>query len=277
MELVRILRNIIGIVAKKILAKNPNSPEIALINYSNTPRKELDSPNQRALSRNIRCSLPTTTQSLEPKVQTNVTNLLRKERETQKKFFDKGSKEAKLPEVNSKVVIQDPKTKKWTPGTVTALDPHPRSLIVRTNEDGEYRRNLKFVNNSKVHPIERSLSPSWPFNIWNQFGSPQIPTQATQSTIHQQYQEDEEGEEEEVNSESEPETPEPEFPPSQFDQEPSASVPLKKPFNPTIKRPRMRRQNSRSVSTESSDEEANPAPIITRVGRQIKPPSRLNL
>jgi hypothetical protein len=83
-------------VAKKILAKNPNNPEIALINYRNTPRKELGSPNQRALSKNIRCSLPTTTQSLEPKVQTNVTDLLRKERETQKKFFDKGSIPKKL-------------------------------------------------------------------------------------------------------------------------------------------------------------------------------------
>jgi hypothetical protein len=260
-------------VAKNILKKDPLKPGIALINYRNTPRKDLGSPNQRALSRNIRCKLPVTTQALEPKIQPNVTNLLQKERESQKKYFDRGSKEATMPPIGSKVVVQDPKTKKWSQATVKDHDIHPRSLIVKTQNGGEYRRNLKFVKPSKSSDSQTSSdSTPLPFTTFNQSS---INPPSTQRLVHQDppieenFDAEMSGEEHEDGNET-----------IEFQTPPSlqmSPLPTETPHSYNQLSPN---HTARLLNFSDDDEPDVPQlPSIkrTRSGREVKKPQKLDL
>lgn len=134
--------------SKKILKKcEEKDIEKALAAIRNTPRGELGSANQRAFSRNIRTSLPSTEKVLLPTLQENIPKKIMKAKTIQKKYYDETTKSRKDFSINQKVSVYNPMKKVWIPAEIVAKDAHPRSWIIKSSE-GKFRRNSKFIRNS---------------------------------------------------------------------------------------------------------------------------------
>ena len=129
------------------------------MNYRNTPLEEVNlSPAQLMMGRRLKTSLPTTTPLLKPQAAEGVQNIFKKQKENQKKHYDKRSgKELPLLKPGDSVRMQQ--GKKWIPVTVSR---HHRSsrLYVAQNEQGQKsRRNRRHLRREKTSTNIRELSP----------------------------------------------------------------------------------------------------------------------
>ncbi|XP_055911365.1 uncharacterized protein K02A2.6-like [Eupeodes corollae] len=99
-------------VAKSLLKKchkDQSDVYLALLNYRNTPRSnDLLSPNQRLMSRRTRKNIPSSEQSLKPKVVQNVQHNLIEARNRSKFYADKGSHQKQPLQPGEKIRIQQP-------------------------------------------------------------------------------------------------------------------------------------------------------------------------
>lgn len=151
-------------VAKNMLKKcieDKTDIEKALLNYRNSERKDLGSPNQRLMSRATRGVIPMDSSKLQPKIVEDVSNKLKRERDNQKKYYDRNAKVYREPKVGNSVIVQHPKTKLWSPGKVISNTNAPRSVKVQMQNGSEYRRNTKMIK-----PIDDSNNWSDDSDIW---------------------------------------------------------------------------------------------------------------
>lgn len=139
---VQIVKNIL-----KKCAEDNTSPRIALMNYRNTPRSdELLSPNERLMSRATKTLLPVNQKQLVPKVVKDVPKNLEKERKRQKIYHDRtAGPEREMPQVQDKVMIQNPISNTWKSGVVKQHESRPRAVLIETDDGGNYIRNTIHV------------------------------------------------------------------------------------------------------------------------------------
>ena len=108
-------------IAKNLLKKakrEGSDPYLAILNYRNTPIDGLDaSPAQMLMHRRTRTTLPTASKLLKPKVVPNVHENLKRKQETQKRYFDRGTKQLPLLKQGEKVKMRLP-NKTWKDATV---------------------------------------------------------------------------------------------------------------------------------------------------------------
>ncbi|XP_055922736.1 uncharacterized protein K02A2.6-like [Eupeodes corollae] len=119
---------------------------LALLNYRNTPRSnDLLSPNQRLMSRRTRTNIPSSEQSLKPKVVQNLQHNLIEARNRSKFYADKGSHQKQPFQPGEKIRIQQP-NRNWISGTVVKPANTPRSYMVQTDDGSIYRRNSSHLH-----------------------------------------------------------------------------------------------------------------------------------
>lgn len=139
-------------VAKSMLKKcNDDQSDIylALLHIRNTPRSSsIPSPNERLMGRLVRSNMPMTLEALRPRVSVNVQQLLEREREMQKNYADRGTKEPQTFTEQEKILMQNQGTRKWTPRTVVKQLDEDRSYLV-TDGEKTLRRNAHHLR--KLH------------------------------------------------------------------------------------------------------------------------------
>lgn len=136
-------------IAKNILKKcseDNSSVQLRLLNYRNIPRsKQLMSPNQRLINRITKSPLPIVEQKLKPSIVEDVPKFLESERQTQKHYYDQGSRIRPEVDPGDKVIVQNQQTNTWDSGTVIARADTPRSVIVEKKNGDIIRRNEKHL------------------------------------------------------------------------------------------------------------------------------------
>ena len=130
-------------IAKNLLKKakkEGSDPYLAILDYRNTPIDGLDaSPAQMLMQRRTRTTLPTASKLLKPKVVQNVHENLKLKQETQKRYFDRGTKQLPLFKEGERVKMRLP-NKSWKDAKVVTKSTFPRSYVVEC-EGRQYRRN----------------------------------------------------------------------------------------------------------------------------------------
>lgn len=122
---------------KKCLEDNTDV-QLALLHHRNTPRLDVGSPCQRLMNRRTKTLLPTNDKLLTPKVIRNVTKVLRKIKENEKKNADTGKKEDEGFTDGEKVMLRKDHNV-WIPAQVVHPTPEkPRSYVVKTRDSGIY-------------------------------------------------------------------------------------------------------------------------------------------
>ena len=116
---------------------------LALLLIRNTPRHNLGSSAERLYSRKLRTVLTMSEKSLEPVVQKNVAENLKKVRAQKKKYYDKTAKP--LPALREKDTVRVQEGKRFEKkGEIVKEANRPRSYIV--NVDGKlYERNRRHL------------------------------------------------------------------------------------------------------------------------------------
>jgi hypothetical protein len=130
---------------KRILKKakhDKTDPNLALLGLRNTPIEGIGkSPVQILMGRRTRTRLLTSSKLLEPLFNTTVIKpALERKQETQKKYYDRGTKPLQPLFRGEKVGIRDDGI--WVPATVKQATEQPRSYTVERNGK-EYRRNRR--------------------------------------------------------------------------------------------------------------------------------------
>lgn len=126
---------------KKIL-KKATDPYIGLLEYRNTPVTGMSyTPTQLLMSRIARTKIPTCPKLLKPAIATDASRQLQRNKDTQKHYYNKGSRT--LPPLKPQDHVRVRQGKQWTPAVVTAYASTPRSYIVRTQDGQTYRRNRR--------------------------------------------------------------------------------------------------------------------------------------
>ena len=119
-------------------------PELALLDYRNTPISGMPySPAQLLMSRRLRDQLPTSNTHLKPKVPVHAADALKRRQNTQKRYYDRGSKPLTNLKVGQSVRIK--KGNVWKPAVVKAVHKTPRSYVVTSDSGQEYRRNRRHL------------------------------------------------------------------------------------------------------------------------------------
>ena len=130
--------------AKHLLEKAKQTrqdPYLALLNYRNTPIKDVGSPAQLLMNRRLRSTVPASPKQLLPEVipPTVVMDALKEKQRRQKMYYDRGTRP--LGKLNSGDTVLMYNDGTWKPATVTSQAPTPRSYNITTPEGGRYRRN----------------------------------------------------------------------------------------------------------------------------------------
>ncbi|UYV81475.1 K02A2.6-like, partial [Cordylochernes scorpioides] len=144
-------------IAKNILRKCKQSGDdiqIALLNYRNTPREYMGSPVQRLLSRRTKTILPISKELLRPCIQKDVTLKLRRSRNKQKFYYDKGSRDEPTFKIGQEVYLRENR-RNWKPATIVRED-GPRSYTVQNNK-GLYRRNQSHITTNQSQRDHESI------------------------------------------------------------------------------------------------------------------------
>ncbi|KAK9752874.1 hypothetical protein QE152_g3862 [Popillia japonica] len=132
-----LLRETNRYVLKNILRKcatHNSDIQLALLNFRNTPRnKDLQSPNERLFSRKTRSNIPISQEKLKPKIVEEVETKLKKLRDKQNFYSNRGAKEPELLQQGDKIRYQVGK-RDWHNATVTDETKNPRSVIIETND-----------------------------------------------------------------------------------------------------------------------------------------------
>jgi hypothetical protein len=112
----------------------------ALLQYRNTPITGVDrSPAQLLLSRQLRSKVPVLKKVLLPKIERNVRKGLQQNQLIQKSYYDRNAKS--LPPLREGDSVLLRRNNYWEKGMVMAKHQAPRSYVVKTENDGIYRRN----------------------------------------------------------------------------------------------------------------------------------------
>ena len=150
--------------AKKLIKKcGFNTPEYyaAIIEWRATPRSEtLGAPCQRLMSRLLRTKVPTHTEELFPRIvdPSQVVQELRREREQQKRAYDRGTRSQREFVNGETVRVLDVESRCWTPGTIVARTQQPRSYLVKKKtSDNIVRRNKAHLRESPGAPAPGEL------------------------------------------------------------------------------------------------------------------------
>ncbi|UYV60919.1 K02A2.6-like [Cordylochernes scorpioides] len=144
-------------IAKNILRKCKQSGDdiqIALLNYRNTPREDMGSPAQKLLSRRTKTILPISKELLRPCIQKDVTLKLRRSRNKQKFYYDKGSRDEPTFKIGQEVYLRENR-RNWKPATIVRED-GPRSYTVQNNK-GLYRRNQSHITTNQSQRDHESI------------------------------------------------------------------------------------------------------------------------
>lgn len=142
--------------AKRIMTKtiaDEGDPYLALLNWRNTPSEGTNSsPVQRLFSRRTKTQLPTASQLLEPQVPHNVRDQLVRNKAKQAYYFDRGSKELPSLKCGDTVRIKPHGHHKQWEKAVVENQCDIRSYNVRTEDGREYRRNRKHLRKTREPP-----------------------------------------------------------------------------------------------------------------------------
>ncbi|KAL4008088.1 hypothetical protein ACER0C_001940 [Sarotherodon galilaeus] len=142
-----------GVQTVKLLLKKAkaegNDPYLSLMNLRSTPLEDIGaSPAQLLMGRRIRTRLPTTSQRLQPQMVTKtVQQLLETRQQKQREYFNQGTKAIQQLQVGDTVRMWQQGV--WNPAKVTGLSEHPRSYVVQMPDGQTYRRNRKFLRQSR--------------------------------------------------------------------------------------------------------------------------------
>ena len=135
--------------AKKLLKKCHSAgtdPYLALLEQRNIPSEEIGtSPVQRLFGRATRTRLPVSNKQLEPKLYKDTKVKLKQRKEKQKKQHDRSSKP--LSELKPGTIVRirpNHKNQPWRKAIVVKMVA-PRSYLVKTEADVEYRRNRRHI------------------------------------------------------------------------------------------------------------------------------------
>ena len=134
-------------VMKKVIRCSKDrgeDPELAFLFLRSTPlSSHLPSPAELLYERPIRSLLP---QCFKFDMNNeNTRAILRQRQATQKKYYDRGSRELSELQAGDYVMLQDRKNLSWQPATVVENSKEPRSYMVQTNAGSRYRRNRRYL------------------------------------------------------------------------------------------------------------------------------------
>ena len=226
-------------IAKAMIMKTKKSKtdlELALLEYRNTPVDGLASPAQLLMSRNLRSLVPCTIEHLSPKVvpMQEFMSARNKERERQRRYYDQHTKSLNPLQIGQQVRVRS-NDQTWQPATVLREADAPRSYVVQTKANRQYRRNRKHL---KVVTTDEKSSDS--------------DSNTGSSSVHDSWH----------HSPDLPQTEDVHFRQASMPELPVAVG-----------------QENTVVSLPSAAEVDNSlrSSVTTRSGRQVKPPSRINL
>ncbi|XP_054290024.1 uncharacterized protein K02A2.6-like [Macrosteles quadrilineatus] len=121
--------------------KTKGDPNLAIIDYNNTPKANLRAPAQMLMGRLLKTVLPATKDSMKPLFPTNETVLnLKQAQEKQKTYYDRSAH--LLPELKEgeEVYVQKG-TREWAKGKVVKKHKSPNSYFVQMDSGAVFRRN----------------------------------------------------------------------------------------------------------------------------------------
>lgn len=123
-------------------------PNLAVLEYNNTPKYKLPSPAEMLMGRSLRTLVPKKTSLLKPKFPTkNTVHQLHENQRKQKQYYDATTTNLKHLNVQDPIYLQVGH-RNWTPGTV--IQKHsPRSYIVKSSDGAIYRRNRIHLRSRK--------------------------------------------------------------------------------------------------------------------------------
>lgn len=131
-------------IAKHIIEKASDDNEDfwwAILHWRNTPNKIQSSPAQRLMARNTRCGIPALPTRFLPKVVEGVSEKIKEQREKNKHYYDRFTKDQPLLTAGQQVMVQvrPDRNKHWSKGTIqkSVTD---RSYIVEVGNT-PYRRD----------------------------------------------------------------------------------------------------------------------------------------
>lgn len=134
-----------------------------LLKYRNTPLPEIGlSPAQLLFNRRLKDKLPIEETLLQPKTNNRAmveSRMLRKQ-ETQKKYYDKNTKDLKAGRIGDRVLLRLKNT--WKQGFIQNEYKTPRSYTVQDDRGKLYRRNRQhlIVTQRKQHHRKTNVNPS---------------------------------------------------------------------------------------------------------------------
>ncbi|UYV63588.1 K02A2.6-like [Cordylochernes scorpioides] len=140
----RTIQTIKGLIIKAV--KSGRDPNLALMEFNNTPKYDLPSPTQMLMGRSVRTLSTYTRQQLKPLFDT--TKNYQKLRDHQQKYAGSPKRILRPLEVGDNIMLQE-RHRKWVPATVTAKHETPRSYMVKTPSGSEYRRNRSHLRPRK--------------------------------------------------------------------------------------------------------------------------------
>ena len=133
-------------VAKNTLERckaSGEDPELAFLFLRTTPiSNNLPSPAELLYERPLRSTLPSCFKF--NMKHENTREILQQRQQTQKRYFDRGSRELGEMKAGEPVMLQA-QDLSWKPATVVSPTKEPRSYLVQTTDGARYRRNRKFL------------------------------------------------------------------------------------------------------------------------------------
>lgn len=147
---------------KRILKKCKDTgedPYLAILCYKTTPIDgKLASPAELLNGRKFKANLPKLEMTLQRDVEHDRERLI--ERQQKQKFLhDRHAKDVPRLTEEQLISIQDPQTKRWTPGKVNKVE-SDRSYIVETERGSQLKRNKHFIKTRLVNSKDRSTRHS---------------------------------------------------------------------------------------------------------------------
>ena len=130
-------------------AKSSNlDPEIALLCLRATPIDHaLPSPSELSYNRKVTANLPTKCPNNERNKEA-VRERLEARQDSQKSYFDQRAKDLPPLIVGQKVSVEDPTTGRWKAAKVISKTDQPRSYVVVTQDQRQYRRNRRHLRHT---------------------------------------------------------------------------------------------------------------------------------
>lgn len=140
--------NLVVKIAKNILKKAEESNSdiyLCLLDYRNTCKPYQPSPAELMYSRKLNSLLPVSKSSLSPKISKPNIQILKKRKQTIKKYYDKKGKELPELKVCDNIYFKKTIDSYWTPGKVVAKNNIPRSYVLSDDRDCKFVRNRKII------------------------------------------------------------------------------------------------------------------------------------